>query len=350
MAKTYKNLFPRIYDFETLYQAYRRARRGKRSHPEVLRFERNLEGELIQLQNELIWSMYETGIYRSFYVYEPKKRLAAALPFRDRIVHHALVSVLEPIWEPRFIYHSYACRVGKGMHKGADQAQQWLREVQRAHGRACVLKADIASYFASINQGRLMELLAKRIACQPTLSLCRQILDSWSPGLPLGNLTSQLWANIYMHHLDEHVKHELREHRYMRYMDDWIIVHHDKAHLHARRRHLASWLLGELGLQLHHKTQVFPVAAHRGRALDFLGYRIWATHRKIRKDSARRMTRRLKRLQQQLADGEIGWDRVRATVQSWVAHASHADSLGVREDVLSGASFRRSANANKETP
>ena len=341
MAKTYKNIFPQIYDFEALYRAYLKARRGKRDQAEVLRFERDLEGELIQLQNELIWDQYETGLYRVFEVHEPKRRIAAALPFRDRVVHHALVAALEPIWELRFIYHSYACRVGKGMHRGANQAQLWLRAVQRQHGRVYVLKADIASYFASIDHEIMLRLLAKRVACERTLALCAQVINSWSPGLPIGNLTSQLWANVYLHALDEHVKHELREHRYMRYMDDWIIVHHDKEHLHDRRRHLANWLHDELGLRLHHKTQVFPVAAHRGRALDFLGYRIWTTHRKLRKDSVRRMNRRLKRLQHQLAAGLIDWERINATVQSWVAHARHANSYQIRRDVLSRVAFRR---------
>jgi len=344
MAKTYKHLFPQIYDFETLYRAYLKARRGKQSNPDVLRFERNLEGELIQLQNELIWGQYETGPYRIFHVYEPKKRVAAALPFRDRVVHHALVGVLEPIWEARFIHHSYACRTGRGMHKGADQAQQWLREVQRTHGRAYVLKADIAAYFASIDTERLLELIAKRVACDRTLELCAQIMGSWSPGLPIGNLTSQLWANIYLHHLDEHVKHDLRERRYMRYMDDWIIVHHDKAHLHSRWQHLEGWLGRELGLRLNRKTQVFPVDGNHGRALDFLGYRIWTTHRKVRKDSVGRMTKRLRWLMKRWEAGAIEWERISASIKSWVAHASHANSYQVRRDVLAKAVFRRSSD------
>lgn len=341
MAKTYNNLFPAIYDFENLHRAYLKARRGKRHTPEVLRFERNLEGELIQLQNELIWGQYETGPYRVFHVYEPKKRIAAALPFRDRVIHHALVAVLEPIWETRFIHHSYACRKGKGMHAGADQAQQWLREVQQTHGHVHILKADIAAYFASIDQERLMALLAKRIACRRTLDICAAILRTWAPGLPIGNLTSQLWANIYLHALDEHIKHDLREHRYMRYMDDWIIVHHDKTHLHRLRRHLEAWLRAELGLALNRKTQIFPVAATNGRALDFLGYRIWTTHRKPRKDSAKRMKRRLRTLQRAYAAGHITLSRIRATITSWLAHISHTSSARTRASVLGRAAFVR---------
>ena len=131
MAITYNNLFSQIYDFETLHHAYMKARRGKRTRSEVLKFELNLEENLIQLQNELIWGMYKTGQYRIFKVYEPKERDVAALPFRDRVVQHAVLLVIEPIWEKRFIHHSYACRVGKGVHVGADQAQKMMRAVLR---------------------------------------------------------------------------------------------------------------------------------------------------------------------------------------------------------------------------
>lgn len=338
--KTYNNLYPCIYDFESLYQAYRRARRGKRHQAEVLHFERDLEGELIQLQNELIWGEYETGPYHRFYVNEPKRRLVAALPFRDRVLQHSLVGAIEPIWERRFIHHSYACRPGRGMHKGADQAQQWLREVQAAHGRAYVLKADVAQYFPSIDHEILRSLLARRIACKPTMRLAEHIMDSWHPGLPIGNLTSQLWANVYLHEFDAFVKEGLGVSRYMRYMDDWLIVHHDKRYLHGLREVLADWLNKNLRLQLNNKTQVFPVFHQGGRALDFLGYRIWTTHRRLRKDSVKRMRRRLKGMERDYKRGLIGLSDIRVRLASWLGHASHADSYRVREKLLGGAVFR----------
>lgn len=281
--KSFGGLFEQVYRFDNLHAAYLRARRGKRDKREVLRFERDLEGELIQLQNELIWGAYETGPYRAFHVSEPKRRLVAALPFRDRVVQHSLVGVLEPIWEHRFIAHSYACRPGRGMHAAADQAQQWLRECQRKHGCAYVLKADIAGYFANIDHETLMHLLRRHVRCEPTLQLCQSIMSTWAEGLPIGSLTSQLWANIYLDALDRHVKHDLREAMYCRYMDDWLIIHPSKAHLHARRRHLEGWLERELKLRLNCKTQVFRICHQRGRGLDFLGYRMWPDDRHLRK-------------------------------------------------------------------
>jgi retron-type reverse transcriptase len=339
--KTYDNLYPNIYDFESLYNGYLKARKGKRHHAEVLKFESNLEGELIQLQNELIWGQYHTGQYREFYVYEPKTRLVAALPFRDRVLQHSLVAAIEPIWENRFIHHSYACRPGRGMHSGALQAQKWLRQVERNHGRAYVLKADVRKYFPSINHDILLAMLARRIKCQRTMALLSAIIHSWGPGLPIGNLTSQLAANVYLHELDQEVKQGLRERFYMRYMDDWIIVHHDKQHLHQLRRHLEQWLKDNLALELNDKTQVFPVGTRNGRALDFLGYRMWTTHRRLRTGSVRRMKSRLKIMQREYAKGKIGPEEIRNRINSWVGHAKFADTYRIRSMLLSRARFIR---------
>lgn len=339
--KTYNNLYETIYQFDTLYKGYLRARRGKRNRPEVLRFERDLEGELIQLQNELIWDQYETGAYHTFHVFEPKVRLVAALPFRDRVIQHALIGTIEDIWERRFIHHSYACRPNRGMHIGANQAQQWLREVQATHGRVYCLKADVAKYFPSIDHEILMELLARRISCKRTLALCHDIMESWYPGLPIGNLTSQLWANIYLHELDTFVKQHIGARRYIRYMDDFLIVHHDKAYLHGLRQVIEQWLWDRLRLKLNNKTQIFPVGIKHGRALDFLGYRMWTTHRRLRNDSVKRMDKNLKKLQTQFKDGLIDFSDVKQRVNSWLGHASHADSYRIRKKLLGSAVFRR---------
>lgn len=351
MAKTYKDLYPHVYSFDNLHAAYLKARQNKRYHREVLAFSAHLEENLIQLQNELIWKTYRTGRYRFFKVYEPKEREVAALPFRDRVVQHALVATIEPIWERRFIFDSYACRPAKGTHPGADRAQSFLRRVKRNHGRAYVLKADISKYFQSIDHTALRQLIRKRIACRDTLWLIDEILDSTtSPGelsprgLPIGNLTSQLWANVYLHELDEFVKHQLRERLYLRYMDDFVVVHHDKKHLHQVRETVETFLWDNLRLRTNAKTQIFPVDGVRGRALDFLGYRIWTTHRKLRTDSVKRMKRRLKTLQRQFAEGVIGLDRVRASIASWVGHAEHANSHKIRSLILADARFSRSRN------
>lgn len=164
MAKTYKNLYSRIANFENLHAAYLKARRGKRYKPDVLQFSTNLETNLLALREELLGKTYRTGDYYVFNIYEPKKRIVAALPFRDRVVHHALCNVIEPIWEARFIHDSYACRVGKGTHAGADRVTQFLRRAKREWGQVYVLKLDIKSYFPSVDHSVLLGLLDKRIA------------------------------------------------------------------------------------------------------------------------------------------------------------------------------------------
>lgn len=344
MAKTYNSLYPLVYDFQSLHAAYLRARRGKRQTAEVQGFELDLEGNLIALQNELIWGSYKTGTYRLFTVHEPKERQIAALPFRDRVLQHSLVAALEPIWERRFIPDSYACRVGRGTHAGADRAQAMLRIVKRRRGRVCVFKGDIAKYFANIDHDILKRLLRKRIRCRRTLILIDEIIDSTvrdrdaaRVGLPIGNLTSQLFANIYLHELDCFVKHALHERYYLRYMDDWIIVHHDKAHLREVRSAVEAFLWDHLRLRTNAKAQVFPVAVDHGRALDFLGYRTWCTHRRVRKSSICRITHTLKRLGRGYLSGACDAACIRQSLRSWLAHVRHADSYGLRRKILSCA-------------
>ena len=349
MAKTYNNLYPEIYSFENLHAAYLRARRGKRDRIEVQRFELDLEGNLIQLQNELIWGEYRTGAYRKFIVTEPKERIVAALPFRDRVVQHAIVGMIEPIWERRFIADSYACRPGKGTHKGADRAQAMLRKVKREHGHVFVLKADISKFFYSIDHGAIKSLVRRRIACKRTLSLIDNIIDSTATpgdlrpvGLPIGNLTSQLFANIYLHELDEFVKHGLREKLYMRYMDDFCVVHHDKDHLHRVRALIEQFLWQRLRLKTNAKTQVFPVGVRHGRAMDFLGYRIWTTHRRIRKSSISRISRTLRKMRKLYSQGKVSLEKIGESVRSWIAHAAHAETYGLRQKIFNSFVLARS--------
>jgi len=334
-------IYSAICDFASLHAAYCRARRGKRHLSEVLDFERDLEGELFRLQDELDAGTYRTGDYYTFTVREPKARLVAALPFRDRVLQHALVAQLEPLREPAFLTHSYACRPGRGLHQGADTVERWMRAIKRNHGAVYALRTDVRSYFASVDQSVLLEQLARRIRCPRTLELCAGILRSWPAGLPIGNLTSQLWANVHLHDLDLFAKHRCRARNYARYMDDCVILHPEKAQLHTWRRELEAFLGDTLHLQFNAKTQVFPIAgtAPGGRALDWLGYRIWPTHRRLRADSIKRMRRHFAALHAAYHRGDIPLERVTASVQAWIGHAAHADTYRVRSQVLGALAF-----------
>jgi retron-type reverse transcriptase len=353
MAKTYNGLFEQIITFESLYHAYLRARKGKRKSWPCRHFERDLEGNLIQLQNELIWGQYRCGPYRSFYVTEPKRRKITALQlFRDRVVQHAIVGVIEPIWDARFIEHSYACRIGKGTHAGADKAQQMLRQCLREHGLVYVLKADISKYFASIDHDILLALLRKRLADSRMMAVIENIVRSYSEpqtpgkGLPIGNLTSQLFANIYMDAFDQWAKCRRRERWYVRYMDDFVVIHHDKRHLQALRIDAERWLADHLDLATNRKTGVFPVSHKGGRGLDFLGYHLWPNARRLRKASLRRLSRQIRQWQAQYAAGEIDLVHVREHLHSWVNHARHGNAIPAVASMLKQATFRRSSNGH----
>lgn len=346
--KTHNGLFEQIITFDALHSAYMRARKGKRKSWPCRTFERDLEGNLIQLQNELIWGQYRIGGYRSFEVHEPKTRTITALTeFRDRVVQHALMVVLEPLWEASFSAHSYACRLGKGAHAGADYAQGMMRACLRQHGKLYALKADVRKYFPSVNHAALKRLVRRKISDRRVLTLLDNIIGSYSEpgtpgcGIPIGNLTSQLMANVYLDALDQHVKCRLGERWYCRYMDDFVVLHPCKQHLQALRLTLEAWLDRELHLQLNHKTAVFPVAVRHGRGLDFLGYHLWPRKRRLRKASLKRFKRRVRRLQRQYAARTVGFTDIRQQLSSWLAHARHGDATPAVSKYLQAHPFRR---------
>lgn len=267
-------------------------------------FSANLEEELITLQNELIWGAYRTGRYRRFAVYEPKTREIAALPFRDRVLHHALCNIIEPLFEKKFVRDSYACRAGKGTHAGSVRLVEFMRRAQRKWGKVYCLKADIAKYFPSIDHEVLKNIIERTIRCKKTLCLIEGIIDSngGERGLPIGNLTSQLFANVYLNELDHLIKEEMKVKFYVRYMDDFVILHNDKRQLHQWKTEIEDFLKYKLRLDLNSKTSIFPVS----RGVDFIGYRTWATHKLLRKRSIIGMRRKLRRLINMYGEGRGG--------------------------------------------
>lgn len=324
-------MYDKIISFENLYQAANEAARNKRYRVPIMRYFSNLEENLVNTHNHLIWGSYEPQPHRQFFVYEPKKRLISAPPFDDRVVHHAIHRVIEPIIDKRFIFDSYACRKGKGTHRGADRAQKFIRIVKRNHGRVYTLKADIAKYFDSIDHAVLKLIVARHIKCEQTRWILETIIDRAETcvegkGVPIGNLTSQLFANMYLNELDQFVKHTLRERFYIRYMDDFVIIHHDKAHLQRLRRVIEQWLLETLALKTNSKTQVFPISASKGRALDFLGYRIYATHRLLRKCTVKKFKHKVKKLRDLYAKGKVSNKQIAAVLASYSGCIQHANA------------------------
>lgn len=335
--RTYDNLYPDIYDFENLYNAYLKLRMGHRYDPQVLIFTHNLDTELIQLQNELIWKTYRTGKYREFYISDPKTRLIAVLPFKDRVLRHALCNVIRPIFEKEFIYDSYACRKGKGTHASADRVTEFLKAAEQQPGKVFCLKGDVEKYYQSVRHKTLFRIINKTIRCKDTLELIDENISSWADttgldprGLPRGEVTSPLWGNVYLNPVDHLVKEDLRVPMYVRYNDDFIIISHSKKELWQIKREIEDYMNSELGLRLNCKTSIFPAS----QGIDFVGYRIWSDHRLLRKRSTKRIKRTLRYYQKGYAQGTVSLEQINATIQSWLGHAKHADTWGFREQLF----------------
>ncbi|MEM7112994.1 MAG: reverse transcriptase domain-containing protein [Chloroflexota bacterium] len=344
--KLYKNLYPKIHDWNNLYLAYTRARKGKRNRPTAATFEYHQETYLIELQKELQNKNYQPGPYHSFYIHEPKRRLISAAPFRDRIVHHALCNIIEPIFERSFIHDSYANRVGKGTHRALDRAQKYARRYRY------LLQCDLQQFFPSIDHQILYTLLAKKIIDPDTLWLIQKILDSgagvlsdqyemrWFPnddlfalsrprGLPIGNLTSQFWANCYLNPFDHFVKRELKCRAYVRYVDDFLLFADNKQTLWQWHKALTHYL-ATLRLTIYPHAHPRPVT----EGFPFLGFVIYPTHRRLKRRKVVHARRRLRQRVAAFREGELTLDQLDASVQGWINHVRYADSWGLRKAML----------------
>lgn len=351
-------LFDKIIDYENLFQSYLMARKGKRFRGEVLDFSYNVESELIQIQNDLIYGTYEVGRYREFYVYHPKKRLIMALPFRDRVVQWSIYRVLYPIFAKKFIKDSYACIKGRGSHVAADRVQYWLRQLQRRPGKTYYLQMDMSKYFYRIDHEVLLGIIERSIKDKDVMKLLAKIIKSEHTkfgiplgdhfyekervegiGMPIGNLTSQLFANVYLNEMDQYAKHEMKVRHYIRYMDDIIILHKDKNELKEILFESDSFLQHELYLQINNKTRI----DNTNHGVDFVGKRIWPTHMKLRKETIKHMKSRLKYIQKQYSLGEVSLDEVKPVLYSYLGLMKNTDSHHLKKRILKDFILTRSA-------
>ncbi len=310
-------LYNEVISFENLLKAYWKAHLGRRNRKYVLEWEFNLEKRLISLQKELQEEKYVPGGYHYFWVCDPKKRLVATAPFKDRVVHHAICNVIEPIFDRSFIYDSYACREGKGAHAAVTRLQQFLRKKDAKYA----LNGDVEKYFDSINHRILESLLREKIKDEKLMRLLVKIIRSEKllKGIPIGNLTSQLFAGIYLNKLDHFIKRQLRAKYYLRYMDDFLILAPEKPILHQWREEIRKFLKDRMALDLKKSTgQVFP--AYLG--VDFVGFVTFSTHRLVRKASLRRFWARAKK-------GNLSPE----SINSYGAHFDWADSFRLKKQL-----------------
>lgn len=350
--KRYGNLWPEILDFENLLLAARQAQKGKRFRPNVLEFNHALERELFCLQNELQTQTYQPGPYRTFEVWDPKPRLISAAPYRDRVVHHALCNVIMPLLEPTLITDTYANRIGYGTHRALARFTEFARSY-----RYC-LQCDIQKYFPSIDHEILKSLIRKRIKCPETLWLIDLIIDASNEqepviehfpgddlltpvqrrkGLPIGNLTSQFFANLYLSPFDHYVKRQLKLKCYLRYVDDFASFSDDRQQLVEARAAMEEYL-NTLRLKIHPiKSQLFETR----HGANFVGFRVLPDRIRVRNDNLRRARKRMKQLQQDYEAGNISLKPLVQRLQSWEAHLLHGDTYHLRRKIFDHYVFRK---------
>ena len=351
MAKRHDHLFDRIADFGALHAAAKRAVIGKRKKPGASAFFANLERELLSLERQLREGSYRSGRYTAFEVHDPKKRLVSAAPFRDRVVHHALCDVIQPIFEAGFIDNSFANRKGKGTHRAIDVYERYRNR------HAYVLRCDIFRYFPAIDHTILKAEFRRRVACERTLWLLDMIVersnkqepvilhypgdDLFTPherrrGLPIGNLTSQFFANLYLDRFDHFVT-EVLQAPYLRYVDDFALFDDNPSVLSEWRTRIDQYLDGRR-LRLHPaKTQIVDTAA----PAHFLGFMLHADGgRTLPEDNVRRFRNRLRGLRDSWRAGVIERGAVDAQIGAWIAHASHADTWRLRHAIFEGGWYQ----------
>ena len=338
--------FSSITHWSNLLLAWKKAAKGKRRSYQVASFEYHLADQLLDLQTKLMNGTYQPQGYTNFYIHEPKKRLISASAFQDRVVHHALCNIIEPIFEHYFIEDSYANRKGKGAHKAIDRFQQFSRKYKY------VLRLDIVKHFENIDHAILYQILSKYIEDEKIQDLIKIIIKSgqdiqYNPtgflfagddllslcrpkGLPIGNLTSQFWSNCYLHPLDSFIKRELSCKAYLRYVDDFALFSNSKSELWTWKKQIKE-KLAEYRLHFHdNSAQVAQVKY----GIPWLGFVVYPQYRRIKRRKVIYATRRLNYHYALLQKNKISFAEFDVIVKGWLNHAKHADSWGLRKHIL----------------
>ncbi len=332
------DLYAFLCSYQNLYTAYKKARKGKTQKEYVLEFEKDLIDNLWTLRTELLIHSYRPKPLQSFIIRDPKTRKISKSHFRDRIVHHAICNIIEPMFEKQFIYDSYANRRGKGTLKAIQRFNTFQKKLSQNNTRQIfILKADIKHYFESVDIKILLSIIGRRIKDQRILWLIRTILHNYhstqdGKGMPLGNLTSQFLANVYLNELDQFVKHHLKAEYYLRYVDDFVIIHRSYSSLVKDRAKIEFFLKEKLSLQLHPtKTRIISIQ----QGIDFLGFTIFPYYQIIRKKNLRKFKRKYSLLWQQCAMGKITYDLVYDSLEGWIAYAKQANTHHLRRKITS---------------
>ncbi|MFH0912056.1 MAG: reverse transcriptase/maturase family protein [Patescibacteria group bacterium] len=323
--------FSEVISLENLFLAWQEFRKGKRSKLDVMTFEYTLEDNIFQLHHDLVTGAYRHGNYQQFKITDPKVRLISKSGIRDRLLHHAIYRVLYPCFDKTFIYDSYSCRNRKGTHKSFIQLQKFVRKISKNYTQPCfALKSDIRKFFDSIDHKILMDLLKERINDEQLLDLLQNIINSFehspSRGIPLGNLTSQLFANVYLDPLDKFAKHYLKAKHYLRYADDFMFLSSDRNELIGYLLEVNQFIKTQLKLNIH------PNKIHLRKfnwGIDYVGYVALPHYSIPRRKTAQRI---FKKIRQLLKKGEL--DKLAKAIPSYLGYLGHANAYKLQNDLL----------------
>ncbi|HLC46537.1 MAG TPA: reverse transcriptase/maturase family protein [Candidatus Nanoarchaeia archaeon] len=339
LMSSLRDLWQELCSYDNLFLAYTKARKHKTRKDYIIEFEKNLKDNLLLLRSELSLHCYDPKPLVNFTIHDPKMRKISKSDFRDRVIHHALCNIIEPIFEKTFIYDSYANRINKGALKAIDRFDRFKRKVTRNNTLRCyVLKADIRKYFDNIEHEILLSIIKKRIFDKRVIWLIRKILanpSSSDKGMPLGNLTSQFFANVYLNELDYFVKHKLKARYYIRYVDDFVIFNTDAEILEDYKRQINLFLREKLDIELHpEKSKVLRLSER----LTFLGFRIFYHHKLLKKSNMVRMKGRIEALKQEYAEKKMDYDSIYDFLEGWIAYAKNADTYNLRKRIMAEVS------------
>ena len=339
MCHTIRNVFNKKLTYINLYEAHIRASKTKRNTKEVLVFDMDLETNLMNLYNKIKKGQYHLGKYRDFIIYEPKKRLIKSLPYVDRIVHQWYIEeFIKPYIIPRFIKDSYACIENRGTHLAVKNLQRYMRTMRQKYGEYYILKCDIKGFFYNIDKKILMNILQRYISDKKLLEFSKLLVfdGTGDVGIPIGNYTSQFFANIYLNELDHFIKDELKVKYMVRYMDDFVLLAENKIVAKELERKIEEFIDNKLHLTFNDKTNYYP----NKKGVNFCGYRIFEDYILLRTSSKRKIKKNIKKWNKQYLNDEIDLNRVQLRWNSWVAHSLQCDSFNFRQKMYNRIIFK----------
>ncbi|MBA3603455.1 MAG: hypothetical protein H0W50_07395 [Parachlamydiaceae bacterium] len=345
--KIARNLFEKMTSLIHIFECWDQYSRGKRKRQDIQCFERDLENNIFQLQQDLITHQYQHSTYDHFYVSDPKQRQISRASVRDRLVHQIVYAILTPIFDRKFIFHSLSSRLGKGTHTGVLLLHRMIRKVSMNGKQSCyALKMDIKRFFDTVNHQSLKTLIRKNIGDENALRIIEVIIDSFKVkgpqgdmGIPLGNATSQIFANIYLHELDNFIKQKLRERYYLRYCDDFIILSCNENHLKSLIPHIQKFLYQHLQLELHPKKLIIRKL---NQGIDFVGYVLFLKHKLVRIRTKQRMKKRLKEVYENYLQGKMESVELDQRLQSYLGILSHANEYKLSQAIKNAYWVRKS--------